>query len=106
MADAYDNERYEDAPNFNNRFKVETNMNGEIVDHRTDFQQEQYRHNMQDNPQPVEGPNGFPVMLGTVQAPKKKPGTKQVKHGSRKLTSAEQKLQNESTKDLKNRGIK
>ena len=105
MADAHDNERYEEAPNFNNRFKVETNLGGEVVDHRDGFQQDQYRHNMQNNPQPEEGPNGFPVMAHTLQTPKKKPGTKQVKHGARKLTSAEQRLQNESTKDLKNRGI-
>ena len=106
MTDAHDNDRYEEAPNFNNRFKVETNLGGEVVDHREGFQQQEYRKNMQDSPQPEEGPEGFPVMVGTVQAPKKKPGTKQVKHGARKLTSAEQKLQNESTKDLKKRGIK
>jgi hypothetical protein len=40
MADAHDNERYEDAPNFNNRFKVVTNLGGEVIDHRDGFQQE------------------------------------------------------------------
>ena len=106
MTSAHDNERYEEAPNFNNRFIVETNLAGEVVDHRDGFQQQEYRKNMQDKPQPVEGPEGFPVMVGAVKAPQKKAGTKQVKHGSRKASPTEQKIQDASTNDLKKRGIK
>lgn len=103
MANAHDNDRYEEAPNFNNRFKVETNLAGDVVDHRDEFQQLEYRKNMQDNPPHLkETSEGFPVMAGTVQAPKKKPTTKQVKHGSR----VDQKLKEANSKDLQNRNLK
>ena len=85
---------YEEYENFTTRLKVETNVQGEIIDHREGFQQQEYFRNMQNKPEPEEEPaKGFPPMKNVVKAPRKK-------------TKAEQKLEEANTKDLKQRNIK
>lgn len=42
MADAHDNERYQDAPNFCNRFIVETAYPDGPKDHREGFSKQEY----------------------------------------------------------------
>ena len=79
--------------NFNNRLKVETNMQGEVIDHREGFSQHEYFRNMQNKPEEEEPAKGFPPMKGVVKAPRKK-------------TKDEQKLEEANKKDLKTRNIK
>ena len=87
---------YEEYENFNTRLKVETNVQGEVIDHREGFSQKEYFRNMQNQPEPEvkeEPAKGFPPMKGVVRAPRKK-------------TKAEQKLEEANKKDLKTRNIK
>ena len=85
---------YEEYDNFNTRLKVETNVQGEVIDHRQGFSQKEYFRNMQNKPEVEEAPaKGFPPMKGVVKAPKKK-------------TKQEIELEKANTKDLKTRNIK
>ena len=101
MPDAYETERYEDAPNFNHRFKVETNMGRQgVVDHREGFAQQEYRKNMQDKSDEKEPLAGFPPMKSVTEAPKPKGGVKQVR------AKSEKKITDANKKDLQNRNLK
>ena len=93
---------YEDSQNFNHRLKVETNMQGEIIDHREGFAQREYFRNMQDQPQANEG-GGFPPMKSVTQPPKPKGGVKKV---SRKKTQQDEAIDKAVEKDLKSRNLK
>ena len=93
---------YEDSQNFNHRLKVETNMQGEVMDHRKGFAQREYFRNMQDQPQTNEG-GGFPPMKSVTEAPKPKGGTKRV---SRKKTSTDTAVEAANEKDLRTRNLK
>ena len=100
MANAYEDDRYDDAPNFNHRFKVETNMGSKgVVDHRDGFAQQEYRKNMQQKSEDKEPIAGFPPMKSATQAPKPKGGVKQVKTKTDKAITAANK------KDLQNRNL-
>ena len=102
MADAYETDLYEDAPNFNHRFKVETNMGRKgVVDHREGFAQQEYRKNMQDNPSKDDKLAGFPPMKSATKPPKAKGGVKQVK-----TKTDDAALEAAKTLDLKNRNLK
>ena len=85
---------YEEYENFNTRLKVETNVQGEVIDHRDGFSQKEYFRNMQNKPEVEEEPaKGFPPMKGVVKAPKKK-------------TKEQVKLEQANQKDLKSRNLK
>lgn len=81
--------------NFNYRLKVETNVQGEIIDHREGFAQKEYFRNMQDGQKPEKDsePKGFPPMEGVVMPPRKK-------------SKDEIKLEEANKKDLSERNIK
>ena len=84
---------YEEYENFTTRLKVETNVQGEVIDHRDGFSQQEYFRNMQNKPEVEEEPaKGFPPMKSVVKAPRKK-------------TKKELDLEKANTKDLKNRNI-
>ena len=92
---------YEPTDNFTSRLRVETNIQGEIMDHRKGFAQREYRRNLQDQPQANHG-GGFPPMKSVTEAPKPKGGTKQV---SRKKTKQDEDIEAANKKDLKKRNL-
>lgn len=92
---------YEPTDNFTSRLRVETNIQGEITDHRKGFAQREYRRNLQDQPQANYG-GGFPSMKSVTEAPKPKGGTKQV---SRKKTKQDEDIEAANKKDLKKRNL-
>ena len=104
MANAYETDRYEDAPNFNHRFKVETAYPDGKRDHRDGFTQQEYQRNQQDKPEEKEPMAGFPPMKGTTEAPKPKGGVKKVSRSKTKTDDVA--LEAAKTKDLKNRNLK
>lgn len=103
MPDSYETDRYEDAPNFNNRFKVETAYPDGTIDHRKDFQQKEYFRGHETQQEPVMQPMGN--MKGVVNAPKAKGGIKSPR--KRKTTTPQQDadLKDAANKDLRTKGI-
>ena len=102
MANAYETDRYEDAPNFNHRFKVETAYPDGKRDHREGFTQQEYQRNQQDKSDEKEPMAGFPPMKGITEAPKPKAGIKKV---SRSKTKTDASITDANKKDLKNRNL-
>ena len=107
MADAYETSRYEDAPNFNHRFKVETNMNGEIVDHRDGWAQREYKRGTPGVYEPPEGSELGPIKRGERMKPEK-PKPNPVKRATRKTKTKtdDAALDAANTKDLKTKNLK
>ena len=102
MANAYEDERYDDAPNFNHRFKVETAYPEGKRDHRDGFTQQEYQRNQQTESDEKEPMAGFPPMKGTTEAPKAKAGVKKV---SRPKTKTDKAVTAAIKKDLQNRNL-
>jgi len=103
VANAYETDRYEDAPNFNHRFKVETAYPDGARDHREGFTQQEYQRNQQTESDEKEPMAGFPPMKSVTEAPKPKAGVKKV---SRSKTKTDQSITDANKKDLKNRNLK
>ena len=92
--------------NFNHRLKVDTNVNGEIIDHREGFAQREYFRGHETKSEPIMEPMGN--MNGTGEL-LKKPQTKVTqKTRTRKKTTDSQdlKLQEANKQDLKDRNLK
>lgn len=104
MANAHETELYDDAPNFNHRFKVETAYPDGKRDHRAGFAQQEYRRNMQDKSEDKEPMAGFPPMKTVTEPPKPKAGTKPVRQ--RKKTKADEAIEEAVKKDHRNRNLK
>jgi len=94
---------YEDSVNFNHRLTVETNMQGEVMDHREGFSQREYFRNSQKEPQDTEG-GGFQPMKSVTQPSKPKGGTKQVRQ--RKKTKSDEAVEAANQQDIKKRNLK
>ena len=93
--------------NFNYRLQVDTNVNGEIIDHREGFAQREYFRGHEKKGEPVMQPMGNMNCTGQLL---KKPKT-EIKHKTRtrrKKTTASQdlKLQEAKNQDLKDRHLK
>ena len=104
MANAHETERYDDAPNFNHRFKVETAYPDGKRDHREGFTQQEYQKNQQRESDKKEPMAGFPPMKGTTEAPKPKAGTKRVRQY--KKTKEDEAVEQAVKKDHRNRNLK
>ena len=100
--------QYDEDANFNNRFKVETNYGGEIIDHHEEFSKREYAQSQNKVYQPPEG-SGLPTVKRgqrtTVKPPK--PAKPPVIKAKKKTTTDDQDaaLKNAAKQDLSNRGL-
>ena len=91
--------------NFNYRLKVDTNVNGEIIDHREGFSQKEYFRGHEKKSEPIMEPLG--PMNGTGQLLKKPQSQiKQKTRTRRKKTTDDAAIEAANTKDLKTRNLK
>ena len=92
--------------NFNDRLKVETNVNGEIIDHREGFQQREYFRGHETKSESIMEPMGN--MNGTGELLKKPQSKVTQKSRVRKKTTQtdDAKLLKAQEKDLKDRNFK
>lgn len=100
--------RYDEDANFNNRFKVETNYGGEIIDHHKEFAQREYAQSVNKVYQPPEGAGLPTVKRGqrTTIKPPKPAKAPVIKPKQKTNTDDEAALKAANTKDLKNRNLK
>lgn len=92
---------YGEYENFHNRLRVETTYaEGDVRDHREGFVQQEYRKNLQDNPERNQGMSGFPAMKSVTKAPKPKADK------PRSSKSQDKALEDALDKDLSKRNVR
>ena len=95
--------QYDEDANFNNRFVVETNVNGEIVDQQ-EFMKRQYKDSLNSVYMPPEG-SGLPTVT-RGQRSKVEPPQPRPKRTKKTTTDKEDAALKKAVKeDLSNRGL-
>ena len=99
--------QYDEDANFNNRFKVETNYGGEIIDHHEEFSKREYAQSQNKVYQPPEGAGLPTVKRGQRKTikPAKPAKAPVIKPNPKTKTDDDTALKEALKKDLTNRGL-